>query len=190
MEPLEPNLVRVHHATPEFRGSQIRPRQIILFDRLFHGMQQGLLFIFLEKEKLMANKYICGFSDWQRVAVYFLSQAKERCILTARALENGDWRSKLDVMESLSKCLGMCVMVLHCERPWLTVKLKGQGWDHLPTNSVIYCSTAQFNHSSDGQKISSCRSCSSLDTQPIFLQLVFFTDSVYLSQGKSVLVSH
>ena len=40
-----------HHATPEFRGSQIRPRQIILLDGLFHGMQQGLLFIFLGKGK-------------------------------------------------------------------------------------------------------------------------------------------
>ena len=63
MEPLEPNLVCVHHATPEFHGSQIRPRQIILFDRLFHRMQKGLLFIFLgeAKGKLMANNYICGF---------------------------------------------------------------------------------------------------------------------------------
>ena len=38
-------------------------------------------------------------------------------------------------------------------------------------------------------KISSCRSYNSLDTQPVFLQLVF-TDSVYLSQGKSIQVSH
>ena len=53
----------VHHATPEFHGSQIRPRQIILFDGLFHGMQQGLLFIFLGKGKgkLMENNYISGF---------------------------------------------------------------------------------------------------------------------------------
>ena len=78
----------------------------------------------------------------------------------------------------------MCVRILHCERPWLTAKLKDQGWDYPPTNSVIYCSTAQFNHSSDGQKISSCRSYNRLNSQPIFLQLVFFTDSVYLSQGK------
>ena len=34
-------------------------------------------------------------------------------------------------------------------------------------------------------KISSCRSYNSLDTQRIFLQMVFFIDSVYLSQGKS-----
>ena len=40
------------------------------------------------------------------------------------------------------KCLGMCVMTLHCEGPWLTAKLKDQGWDYLPTNSIIYFSTA------------------------------------------------
>ena len=53
----------VHCANSEFPGSQIRLRQLILFDGLFHGMQQGLLFIFLVKGKgkLMANNYICGF---------------------------------------------------------------------------------------------------------------------------------
>ena len=35
----------VHYATPELCVSQIRPRQIMLFDGLFHGMQQELLFI-------------------------------------------------------------------------------------------------------------------------------------------------
>ena len=29
------------------------------------------------------------------------------------------------------KCLGMCVMILHREGPWLTAKLKDQGWDYL-----------------------------------------------------------
>ena len=79
-------------------------------------------------------------SGWWRVTVYFLSQAKEGYLLTGRALENGDRRSKLDVNDP--KCLGMCVMILHCEGPWLTAKLKDQGWDYLPTNSIIYCSTA------------------------------------------------
>ena len=35
------------------------------------------------------------------------------------------------------KCLGMCVMILDCEGPSLTAKLKDQGWDYLPTNSII-----------------------------------------------------
>ena len=54
----------------------------------------------------------------------FISYPGERRALTARALENGDRRSKLDVMEH---DLGMCVMILPCEKAIANCQIKKSG---------------------------------------------------------------
>ena len=93
-------------------------------------MQQGLLFIFLGRGRGSLWQIIIYVVFLIGRGLLFISYLRQK---KGTYLQPEHWKTAIGDRSWMygshhdPKCLGMCVMILHCEGPWLTAKLKDQG---------------------------------------------------------------